>query len=390
MEIHNLIIAGDMNTNLDDLSALPHSAHRSTRDTYPTHLLALVNEYNLMDIWRRKNPNSQRGTFHRNQYSSRLDCIFAPAYIIPSVTSININPEPLSDHCSVTLEVNVTPSLRGPGFWRFDNNLLTDAAFMQGMGAHIAEALIGDFTDPNVHWEWIKFKIREFTLSYVTNRIREQKKHTTALEKRLQFLAETHDLSDSSDIALEAQSIKRELAEILQAKATRAIFKAKVKWLCLGEKPSAYFLGLERRLSKDKHISTLKDEHGQILTDPSDILAYESRYFADIYREDPTLLSPVQDLPLNSEDVPHISQSHRNLINTPFTHKDFFDALKQLNKNRSPGSDGITPEFYIAFWDLLQNIFYESIMFSIQQGSLSQEQRTDIITLIPKKSDRSL
>lgn len=125
-----------------------------------------------------------------------------------------------------------------------------------------------------------------------------------------------------------------------------------------------------------------------MLTNPKDILSYESRYFANIYTEDPTRLSSLQDFPLDPEEVPHITKSHRNLINLPFSHRDFFDALKQLNKNKSPGSDGLTPEFYVAFWDLLQNPFYECIMFSIEQGSLSQGQRTGIITLIPKKFTR--
>lgn len=62
-----------------------------------------------------------------------------------------------------------------------------------------------------------------------------------------------------------------------------------------------------------------------------------------------------------------------------------------MNKNKSPGSDGITPEFYLFFWDQLHPLFYESITFSLEQGCLSEEQRTGIVTLIPKKNqDRQL
>lgn len=75
---------------------------------------------------------------------------------------------------------------------------------------------------------------------------------------------------------------------------------------------------------------------------------------------------------------------------TPHSHREFQDALKQLNKNKGPGSDGITPEFYTTFWDILHIPFYESIMFFIDQGLLSQEQRMDIVTLIPKKSQDRL
>lgn len=93
----------------------------------------------------------------------------------------------------------------------------------------------------------------------------------------------------------EAQSIKIELAEIKQSKA---IFKAKAKWIQLGERPSSYFLGPEKRQAKDKCITSLQDEEGRILTQPTDILDYERRYFDDIYNEDPTRLDPIQDVPL--------------------------------------------------------------------------------------------
>lgn len=74
----------------------------------------------------------------------------------------------------------------------------------------------------------------------------------------------------------------------------------------------------------------------------------------------------------------------------PFTPRDFLTALKQLNKNKSPGSDGITPEFYLTFWNDLQTIFFESIMFSLDHGSLTEEQKVGIITLIPKQSQDRL
>lgn len=206
------------------------------------------------------------------------------------------------------------------------------------------------------------------------------------LEDRLRFLAEHHDLADSPDIALELNSIKRELAEIQQNKASRLIFKAKARWTCLGEKPSAYFLGLEKRLSKDKCISSLKDENGRTLTSPLNILAYECRYFSDIYTEDPDRLDPVQDLPLPVDEVTRITAS----INLPFTYRDFHSALNDLNKNKSPGSDRITPEFYLAFWDILHQLYYDNIMFSLDKGTLSQEQRAGVITLIPKKDQDRL
>lgn len=138
----------------------------------------------------------------------------------------------------------------------------------------------------------------------------------------------------------------------------------------------------------------LKDDTGSVLTDPSEILDFEKKYFEEIYMENPSTLRPIEemeDLLHVDTEIPQVTDSHRNIINLPFTPRELHSALKELNHNKSPGSDGITPEFYLAFWDLLHETFYDSIMFSLAQGSLSQEQRTGIITLIPKKcQDRLL
>lgn len=335
---------------------------------------------------KKKNPGSSRGTFHRNSYSSPLDYFFAPEFLLPTITSVLITPEPLSDHCVVSMEVNTPPMVKGPGHWRFDNTLLADQVFVAEMRTHIRDALEEDFPNPNLKWEWTKFKIRENCIAYTINKNREKKALAASMEKRLIFLAEQHDLTDSPDVVHEVQSITRELAEIKQNKANRAIFKAKAKWTQLGERPSSYFLGLEKRQARDRAITSLRDDEGRTLTESTDILAYEKRFFEDIYTEDPSHLDPIQDFPLMEEDVPQVTESHRYINDLPFTLREFHSALKQLNKGKSPGSDGITPELYLAFWDILQDPFFDSMMFSLEQGTLSQEQRTGIITLIPKKN----
>lgn len=48
------------------------------------------------------------------------------------------------------------------------------------------------------------------------------------------------------------------------------------------------------------------------------------------------------------------------MADLPFTPREMHIALKQVNKNKSPGSDGITPEFYLDFRDILQDSFFQS------------------------------
>ena len=60
-------------------------------------------------------------------------------------------------------------------------------------------------------------------------------------------------------------------------------------------------------------------------------------------------------------------------------------ALKTMESNKTPGTDGLTPEFYRYFWDLLGSFMVSSFNFAFRNGTLSISQRQGIISLIPKK-----
>ena len=60
-------------------------------------------------------------------------------------------------------------------------------------------------------------------------------------------------------------------------------------------------------------------------------------------------------------------------------------ALKAMENNKTPGTDGLTPEFYRYFWNLLGSFMVSSFNYAFRNGTLSISQRQGIISLIPKK-----
>ena len=55
-----------------------------------------------------------------------------------------------------------------------------------------------------------------------------------------------------------------------------------------------------------------------------------------------------------------------------------------MSNNKSPGSDGLTVEFYKMFWNTLKPYFINSINYSFGKGELTELQKQSIITLLPK------
>ena len=60
-------------------------------------------------------------------------------------------------------------------------------------------------------------------------------------------------------------------------------------------------------------------------------------------------------------------------------------ALRDMNNNKSPGSDGITTEFFKIFWNDLKSFYVNYLNYSFENGSLTTLQKQGIISLLPKK-----
>ena len=58
--------------------------------------------------------------------------------------------------------------------------------------------------------------------------------------------------------------------------------------------------------------------------------------------------------------------------------------------NKSPGSDGLSAEFYRQFWKEIHHYFLNALNYGYRNGILSVTQRRGLITaLIPKKKNKS-
>ena len=60
-----------------------------------------------------------------------------------------------------------------------------------------------------------------------------------------------------------------------------------------------------------------------------------------------------------------------------------------MKNNKSPGSDGITNEFYKIFWNEIKTYLINSLNYSLQNHELTDLQKQSIITLLPKSGKDS-
>ena len=59
-------------------------------------------------------------------------------------------------------------------------------------------------------------------------------------------------------------------------------------------------------------------------------------------------------------------------------------SLQLFENNKTPGDDGLTVEFYKAFWNIVGNLMVERLNYSYDHGELSNSQKRAIITHVEK------
>ena len=67
------------------------------------------------------------------------------------------------------------------------------------------------------------------------------------------------------------------------------------------------------------------------------------------------------------------------------TEKECLKALKSMDSEKTPGTDGLPAEFYKIFWNDIASTLINALNFAYETGKLSITQRRGIIKLIPKK-----
>lgn len=335
-----------------------------------------MEDWNLADVWRIRNPHEKEFTFRRGAYSSRLDLFLISSHLMDVTRKAEILLFHTSNHALVNFLLEFKPSVeRGPGFWRFPTHLLSDPTFNEEMFDFLTDWVPpADLTSPTSIWEWLKHEIKSFVRSFSKARKQEEIHHVRELEKDLAVLIKRGD-NGEEDLSFPIDSMVKDLREIEERKSRTSIFRSRANWTLYGDKPSKYFLGLEKRRAKESTIASLLTPEGVELNNHKDILREGRRFYQELYASKEQDQTPLQDLEeqVESLNLSVLSQAGKLTLDAPLNEEELRHAAGELNHDRSPGTDGLPPEYYIKFWELLTPYLVRSLDYSIATGTLSHE-----------------
>ena len=379
------LLAGDFNLVLDlnlDKSGGSYATHSKSKDLLTSYMKTL----NLIDIWREMHPDSQGYTWKRLRPSpifERLDFFLISEELAQLVIDSIIGYAWKTDHSRIEIIVQVENFLRGPGYWKFNTSLLRDVDYVAKINSLLDIELAQQYPSKKMQWEMIKMAVRGSTIQYSARKKKSKNNQLVVLEKKLKLLQTNQpNLPPSLLQSTEAQIdlIQKDMNHLLAEKAMGAVIRSRSKWEFHADRPSKYFMNLEKRNACKRTIYRLQLDDGSIITDQKEILKQQMLFYKNLYQaEGEADLSYIEDL-----EAPKITLSQKEFLDSDISQGEIARSIKQMANNKSPGTDGLPVEFYKMFYGKLKSLLFSLFEEIIEEKSFHLSAKRGIISLLEK------
>ena len=268
----------------------------------------------------------------------------------------------------------------GPGFWKFNNSLLDNEEFVTHLKFFLTHAKEKhrDTNDKRLYWEMIKMEIRDFCIRFSKRLAKTKRKREIDLLCKLKQLNERLDQNhQDTNLVVEVELVRLELQKISEHKTKGVIIRSRARWYEHGERNSKYFVNLEKRAYERKHIVKRKTKENIYLEEPNKILCQMENFYKTLFSSQISedTFNDSAPLFLNCNNIKRLDGEQEKTCEGLITEEECLFALKKFSKNKTPGSDGLTAEFYLCFWDYVAIPLKDCLNDAYQRGEMSISQR---------------
>ena len=254
--------------------------------------------------------------------------------------------------------------------------------FIQSDNGNLLEITISS----TLFLETLLCQLRGQIIKFSKNLKKEEKSEENSLISNIKILQEEID-SDNEDQqklnSLREQSLK--LENLREKKTKGAIVRSRANLIDNWEKPSKYFLNLEKRNFTNKNIPSLTTANNDIITDSAKILKMQMNFYQDLFSSKDTIPTIGTKFSHYLKNIPTISDETREGLDRPYTMSELESAIRSSKLNKAPGPDGFSNEFLKYFSEELKCWIFRYFSEGIENDTLSKLALEGVITCIPKQ-----
>ena len=321
-----------------------------------------------------------------NTNMSRIDRIYAPKDMISDAFGYTFNLCSYSDHDLVSVNFQCKQTApRGPSLSKFNSSLTQDDEYTGLLSQFLQDWKLqkGRYPDLRTWWDAGKRHIRDITVEFSTSKRREKRSLRSNLVRRL-CPAEQEPVPGAGVIT----DLRRRIRDIDEEFLSGVVVRSKEPWAEQGEKPTKYFFNLEKKRQQKKEMTELNSSTGILLSDSRDIRKEMNSFYQDFFTEEEV------DMEAQNWLLEQLSMSLNDQEQTSceglLSVEECREVLNAMNTGKSPGIDGLTAEFYLAFWGIITEDLVEVLNYGFRNGQLSVSQHRGLLSLILKKGEKGI
>ena len=317
--------------------------------------------------------------------ASQIDMFLVNVGLSSNITNTSISLGCRTDHVLIEISIKNSEVTKGPGVWKFNNQLLSKEKFCTDMKADIQkvkEHLKRSTQSKTEQWEVHKVKAVEF--SKLSTKNSTNTRNTLLMNMyRLKDIIVNDELIERKNIVNHdelLEQVNNKICVIEQEKARESMFRARCNYVKHGEKNTSYFFALEKRNYRNKTAFALFIK-GSLCKDQKLILEEQRKFYEALYSSNRSIVFDIH----NTTET-KLTELQKAELETDVTIVEIHTAALSMAHNKVPGSDGLTLEFYLTFWNEIKDLLWAMYQEVLENKKLGFSARRGIISLLPKKN----
>ena len=118
----------------------------------------------------------------------------------------------------------------------------------------------------------------------------------------------------------------------------------------------------------------LLTETDEEISNPSEIMIHIKDFYSSLYKQRSSQTEAECLEYLSRINIPSLTQVESESCEGLLTKRECWEALSLMKNGKSPGNDGLTKEFYVCFFEEINQFLIEALNASFNIGQLSTSQ----------------